>query len=74
MCIDSMEINKTIIRYQFPLPRIYDLIDCLSEVKFFSKLDVKADINKFISEREMSGKLHLKQIMGCMNEFLRPLV
>ena len=38
MCIDSMEINKITIRYRFPLPQIDDLIDCLSEVIFFSNL------------------------------------
>ena len=30
MCIDSQAINRITIKYWFPLPRINDLMDCLS--------------------------------------------
>jgi hypothetical protein len=41
MCTDSRDIKKITIKYIFPLPRMDDLMDCLSGANFFSKIDLK---------------------------------
>jgi hypothetical protein len=42
MCIDLCAINKITIKYQFPLPKLNDLMDCLSGLEYFTKIDLKS--------------------------------
>jgi hypothetical protein len=42
MCMDYKALNKVIVKNRYPLPRIDDLFDRLSEVKMFNRIDLRS--------------------------------
>ena len=51
MCIDSLAINKIIIKCKFLLPMMDDIMDCLSGAEYFTKIDLKSGYQQiFIKE------------------------
>lgn len=42
MFIDSRAMDKIIVKYRFPIPRIEELLEALSVAQIFSKMDLKS--------------------------------
>jgi hypothetical protein len=46
LCIDYKELNKIIVRNQYPIPRIDDLLDQLKGSKFFNMIELKSSYHQ----------------------------
>ncbi|GKF44482.1 hypothetical protein Tco_0131034, partial [Tanacetum coccineum] len=48
MRIDYRELNRLTVKNRYPLPRIDDLFDQLQGSQFFSKIDLRSYLDKFV--------------------------
>ena len=46
LCIDYRQLNKVTIKNWYPLPRIDDLFDQLTGVRFYSKIDLRTSCHQ----------------------------
>lgn len=45
MVVDYRKINELTVKNRYPIPRIDDLIDCLSQASIFTKIDLRWGYN-----------------------------
>ncbi|GFU32557.1 uncharacterized protein K02A2.6-like [Trichonephila clavipes] len=45
VCIDYRRLNRKLIKDNYPLPLIDDILDCLQNAKIFTTLDLKMDFS-----------------------------
>ena len=67
MCVDYQAIKKIMVKNQYPLPLIDDLLDQLKNAIYFTKLDLRSGYHQVRIAEQYVWKTAFNTNRGCLN-------